>query len=120
VTVRYMLHAGRALLADPTIKLAGAGLALSYGLQTLVGMVTEMRDELTTINRGLTDARRRLEELDGQVPYERPPAPGVRYPAKEDLDPLSAGGGQQDSETTDWRGKDYGDAYVGNFGGEDG
>ena len=72
--IRQYLAVARRTLKHPTIQLAIAGAALQYGLSAILNVVTELREEVTALNKQLADTRASL--------------PTATYPAGEDLDPL--------------------------------
>jgi hypothetical protein len=79
-----LLHIARAVLGTPSARLALAGMALSFGVKTLIDMVGELRDDVAALTAELAQANLQAGRQ------------GTPYPAPDDLDPLRNGRPEHD------------------------
>jgi hypothetical protein len=79
--IRRRLAQLREALAQPAVRLVIAGLALELGIRTLVEIVTDLRNEVSTLTEQLAPLRGELLKA----------ATIVEEPHPKDVDPLGRG-----------------------------
>ena len=79
--IRALIAQTRAVLKSPGVRIALAGMALKFGVDIIVNVVDELRDEMTAVQAQLAEMR-----ADASLA-----AMADAYPTDEDLDPLGRG-----------------------------